>query len=71
MTSAEPVEPTRRSPVVRVAAALAILVILAALFILTWAVVTGAFTSDDGPFRDDPARNGTTSGAAVSTIRVT
>jgi len=70
VTPTEPVAPTRRSPAVRVAAAIAILVILAALWILTWAVVSGALTSDDGPFRDDPARNGTVSGAPVSTVPV-
>jgi len=51
-TPDEPVAPTRRSPAVRIAAALAILLILAALWILTWAVVSGALTSEDGPFGD-------------------
>jgi hypothetical protein len=58
--------PITRSPLVRVIAALAILLILAALWVLTWAVVTGALTSDDGPFRDDPARNGAVTGAPGS-----
>jgi ferric-dicitrate binding protein FerR (iron transport regulator) len=49
--------PTRRSPAVRVAAAVAILLILVALWILTWAVVSGALTSDDGLFGDAGAFN--------------
>ena len=65
-----PPTPTRRSPLVRAIAALAIVLILVALWVLTWAVVTGALTSDDGPFRNDPARNGTVSGAPVSTIQL-
>ena len=43
---------TPRSPLVRVIAALAIVLILVALWVLTWAVVSGALTSDDGPFGD-------------------
>jgi hypothetical protein len=42
--------PTRRSPLARIVAALAIVLILVALWVLTWAVVSGALTSDDGPF---------------------
>jgi hypothetical protein len=44
--------PTRRSPLARIVAALAIVLILVALWVLTWAVVSGALTSDDGPFGD-------------------
>jgi nitrogen fixation-related uncharacterized protein len=46
---------TPRSPLVRVIAALAIVLILVALWVLTWAVVSGALTSDDGPFGDRAA----------------
>jgi hypothetical protein len=64
---------TPRSPLIRVTAALAIVLILIALWVLTWAVVSGALTSDDGPFGDraasttgssSPSSSNTTTSAA-------
>jgi hypothetical protein len=52
---------TPRSPLVRVIAALAIVLILVALWVLTWAVVSGALTSDDGPFGDRAISTGPSS----------